>query len=346
MIYILRRKKNNGGERGLAKIELLKQNLAIEPDLQNFVGFMLSAVRTLGGNPFVASLTILELIRQLREAGAGTGYPLPVELALIHNRLLVQWEDTPGGKGREVRITDFNRTPATEVVEQLRQHLQRSTEATDPAILLRRNAEMMRYLDETRTRTEREIEAMHEALAKRQEELWESVRQAETDPLTGLLNRRAFDERLARAVRRTLRQNNERLSLVLLDLDFFKQVNDEYGHQFGDAYLNKMAHSMRSVIRGDVDFAFRIGGDEFAMLLFADDTTTCRKAMQVLSYMDNRVSIGIATISRNSHPNEAPEGFFRRADDALYRAKRAGRGRVVADRCCEDRTEGCNIHCA
>lgn len=335
-----------GRGRGLAKIELLKQNLAIEPDLQNFVGFVLSAVKILGGNPFVASLSTLELIRQLREAGAATGYPLPARLVLIHNRLLAQWEDTAGGEGREVRIADLDRNPVPQVVEQLRQHLQRSTESTDPTILLRRNAEMMRYLDETRTRTEQEIEAMQEALAKRQEELWESARQAETDPLTGLLNRRAFDERFERAVRRTLRQSNERLSLVLLDLDFFKQVNDEYGHQFGDAYLNKMAHSMRSVIRGDVDFAFRIGGDEFAMLLFADDMTTCRKAIQVLSYMENRVSIGIATISRDSHPNEVPEEFFRRADDALYRAKRAGRGRVVADRCCQDRTDGCSIHCA
>lgn len=330
----------------MGKIELLKQNLAIEPDLQNFVGFVLSAVYTLGGNPFAATLATLDLIRQLREAGAATGYPLPAQLVLIHNRLLVQWEDISGGQGREVRIVDLDKTPTPAAVEGLRQQLQRSTEAADPAILLRRNAEMMRYLDETRSRTEKEIEAMQEALAKRQEELWESVRQAETDSLTGLLNRRAFDERLARAVRRTQRQSNEQLSLVLLDLDFFKQVNDQHGHQVGDAYLGKMAQAMRAVIRGDVDFAFRVGGDEFAMLLFADSTTTCRKAMQVLADMDARVSVGIASLSRDSHPNETPEDFFRRADDALYRAKRAGRGRVVADRCCLDRVDGCSVHCA
>ena len=64
----------------MARIELLKQNLAIEPDLQNFVGFILTTVKNLGGNAFAATSTTLELAKSLRSAGAGSGYPLPAEL--------------------------------------------------------------------------------------------------------------------------------------------------------------------------------------------------------------------------------------------------------------------------
>jgi len=329
----------------LAKIALLKQNLAIEPDLQNFIGFILTAVEKLGGGVFAACQPTLDLVQQLRQAGAATGYPLLVNLTLDDNRLLAQWTDADGSTPQEFKIAGFTNPPAPAAAEQLRQHLLRSTEAADPNILLQRNAKMARRLEETRLRTEKEIEAMQQALEQRQEELYESLRQAETDPLTGLLNRRAFDMRLEHAFRRALRQKNEYLCLMLLDLDFFKQVNDEYGHQFGDAYLNKMAHSMSSVIRNDVDFAFRIGGDEFAMLLFADEKTTCLKAMQILSDMDNKVSMGIATVSCEKFPDEDPKSFFQRADNALYQAKRTGRGRVVVDTCRDKQNEGCKVHC-
>lgn len=325
----------------MAAIELLKQNLAIEPDLQNFIGFVLTAVKLLGGNPFAAAPRALELMEKLRRDGAATGYPLPARLTLEGARLFAQW-----GENGEIQIATLPHSPAQDMVEQLRQHFQYSTEVSDPAILLRRNAEMMRYLEETRARTEKEIEAMQQALAKRQEELWESLHQAETDPLTGLLNRRAFDERFEQAFKRTLRQKNEKLSLVLLDLDFFKQINDEYGHQFGDAYLNKMAHAMRDAIRQDVDLAFRIGGDEFALLLFADGATSCRRAMQILASMDKRVSVGVASLFGSESPDKEPADLFRRADEALYWAKRSGRGRVVVDSCTSPDFEGCCAPCA
>lgn len=329
----------------MAKIALLKQNLAIEPDLQNFIGFILTAVEKLGGGIFAACQPTLDLVQQLRQAGAATGYPLLVNLTLDDNRLLAEWTDADGNTPQEFLISGFRTPPAPGAAEQLRQHFLRSTEAADPAILLQRNAEMARHLEETRARTEKEIETMQQALAQRQEELYESLRQAESDPLTGLFNRRAFDVRLEHAFRRALRQKGEHLCLMLLDLDFFKKVNDEYGHQFGDAYLNKMAHTMRSVIRTDVDFAFRIGGDEFAMLLFADENTTCLKAMQILRDMENKVSMGIASVSSEQFPSENPESFFQRADNALYQAKRAGRGRVVVDSCREKQKEGCKDHC-
>ena len=312
----------------MATIELLKQNLAIEPDLQNFIGFILTTVKDLGGNAFTATTATLELSKRLRGAGAGSGYPLPAELLLSDCQLSVRWNEID-----QLEVAHLQIPPSEEVVEKLRTYLQQSTESGDPALLLRRNAEMTRYLNETRERTEKEIEAMQQTLTKRQEELSATMRKAETDPLTGLMNRRAYDEKLDQAFKRTARQQGENLSLILFDLDYFKQINDEFGHQYGDEYLKKMAATMLTVIRQDVDFAFRFGGDEFAVLLFADKNIACAKALKVLAAMNNKVSIGIASISAQKHSNDGLQAYIKRADDALYQAKRTGRGRVVLDTC-------------
>lgn len=308
-------------------MELLKVNLAIEPDLQNFIQFVLDAVSRLGGNAFSATLATLELTGELRAAGAATGYPLPASIRLNEASLLVAW----GENGHRRTISVLPETPPTATVEQLHYHLQQSTAIADPALLLRRNSEMERFLNETRERTEKEMKAMQEAMEKQQQDLSTSILQAETDALTGLFNRRAYDDRLARAFRRAVRQADEPLSLILFDLDYFKQINDEFGHQYGDAYLNKMAHAMRSAIRGEVDMAFRFGGDEFAAIIFADKQSAIMRALDVLGSMNGRVSIGIASISAGEPCDGELENFIHRADDALYQAKRSGRGRVVAD---------------
>lgn len=308
-------------------MELLKVNLAIEPDLQNFIQFVLDTVSRLGGNSFSATLAMLDLIRDLRSAGAATGYPLPASMRLHKDALLVAW----GENGEQKNITTLPDVPEPETVEKLHHHLQQSTAIADPALLLRRNSEMERFLNETRERTERELQAMQEAMEKQQEDLSASILQAETDSLTGLFNRRAYDEKLSRAFKRVVRQADEPLSLILFDLDYFKQINDEFGHQYGDAYLNKMAHAMRSAIRSEVDMVFRFGGDEFAAIVFAPKQIAIMKALDILASMKGRVSIGIASISREEPCDGDLEKFIHRADDALYEAKRNGRGRVVAD---------------
>lgn len=326
----------------MATLELLKHNLAIEPDVQNFLHFIMTAVKALGGNAFSAAGAAVSLAGKLRTGGAGSGYPLPVTLALDGVRLSVAW----GENGDSLVVDTLKQPPAEQTVTALRHEFQQSTESIDPAILLKRNAEMARYLDETRKRTEKEIEIMQQTLAQRQAELGESVRRAETDPLTGLYNRRAYDEKLDQAFRRVKRQNNEYLSLALLDLDFFKQINDQHGHQFGDAYLNKAAQAMLDAIRGDVDLAFRIGGDEFAMLMFANGKVSCKRVMEVMKAMNNKVSVGIATLAGGGHRFENIEDFVRCADEALYQAKRSGRGRVVVDSCDRENFSGCVDHCS
>ena len=312
----------------MARIELLKHNLAIEPDLQNFVGFILTTVKNLGGNVFAATASILELTRRLRSAGAGSGYPLPAELLLSECTLLVRWNDLD-----EWVVANLLDAPTDEVTEQVRKYLQQSTEINDPTLLLRRNAEMMRYLSETRDRTEKEIEAMQQSLTKKQEELSVTTRKAETDQLTGLLNRRAYDEKLEQSYKRTLRQRGEHLSLLLFDLDYFKNINDEFGHQYGDEYLKKMAASMLTIIRVEVDFAFRFGGDEFAVLIFADKNIASARALKLLGLMNNKVSIGIVSMTAELNCSTGVQDFIKRADDALYQAKHAGRGRAVFSRC-------------
>ena len=312
----------------MAHMELLKHNLAIESDLQNFVGFILTTVKNLGGNAFAATTTTLEIAKRLRTAGAGSGYPLPAELLLSECVLSVRWNDID-----ELCVANLPVIPTEAVVAEVRTYLQQSTEINDPGLLLRRNAEMTRYLNETRERTEKEIEAMQQTLTKKQEELSDTTRKAETDQLTGLWNRRAYDEKLDQSYRRTLRQTGENLSLILFDLDYFKNINDEFGHQYGDEYLKKMAAALLTIIRLEVDFAFRFGGDEFAVLIFADKKIACARALKLLTAMNNKVSIGIVSMSAERNCSTDLQDFIKRADDALYQAKHAGRGRAVLSTC-------------
>lgn len=312
----------------MSDIVLLKYNLAIEPDLQNFVGFVLTTVHNLGGNTFAATPATLELARRLREAGAGSGYPLPAELYISDRRLSVRWsasEDLP--------VAQFQVQPDADLIEQVCTYLRQSTEINDPDLLLKRNAEMTRYLNETRNRTEKEIERMQQTLNQKQQELAVTMRKAETDQLTGLLNRRAYDEKLAQSYKRTTRLKGESLSLMLCDLDYFKNINDEFGHQYGDEYLKEMAAALLSITRQDVDLAFRFGGDEFAILLFAGRDVARVKALKLLGLMKNKVSIGIACITAEQNDCTDVEDYIKRADDALYRAKNAGRGRAVLTTC-------------
>lgn len=304
---------------------LLQQDLVIEPDLQNFINFALESVSMLGGNIFAATITSLALIEKLRNAGASTGRPLPISLQLQGTQLLVQWDEHP-----PFEIALLKELPPQHLVEQLRQHLQNSTSAIDPNILLQRNAQMERYFDESRARTEKKMQALQQALVMRQHELQETTYQAKTDSLTGLLNRRAFDERIKQAFLHTMRQRSSPLSLLLFDLDHFKEINDEFGHQIGDEHLKTMGNILRTIIREDVDLAFRFGGDEFAAVIFADYPLVCKKAKQVLKAMKNKVSIGIASINHDTEEDVTLEEFIHRADNALYEAKNRGRGQIMS----------------
>ena len=305
--------------------ELLKQDLVIEPDLQNFINFALECVSKLGGNIFAAAISSLTLIEKLRNAGFATGRPVSISLLLQGNKLLAQWDEQ-----ERFEILTLETLPQQEAIAQLQQYLQNSTSAADPNVLLQRNAQMERYYGEARARNEKKLQALQQALEMRQLELQQTSYQAKTDSLTGLLNRRAFDERLKQSFLHTMRQRSSPLSLLLFDLDYFKEINDKFGHQVGDEHLKNMANILRTVIREDVDIAFRFGGDEFAAVIFADSQLVSNKAKQVLKAMHNKVSIGIASINQDTQEDLTLEEFIHRADNALYEAKNRGRGQIMS----------------
>lgn len=157
-----------------------------------------------------------------------------------------------------------------------------------------------------------------------------------TDALTGLSNRRSFDETLSREVPRAERYGVP-LSLVIVDLDHFKKVNDEHGHGTGDEVLRHFGRVVRAVIR-ESDAAFRYGGEEFALLLtHTDPESACvgaRRLVERLAATPVEIGKGRSlrvTCSAGVAGLEAgPEDMISRADAALYEAKRGGRNQVRA----------------
>ncbi|MEI9969476.1 MAG: sensor domain-containing diguanylate cyclase [Terracidiphilus sp.] len=164
-----------------------------------------------------------------------------------------------------------------------------------------------------------------------------------TDSLTGLANRRAFDETLDREWKRTLREGSQ-ISLLLLDVDHFKEFNDQQGHQVGDDCLRAIAVAVRGAVRA-TDIAARYGGEEIAVILPSTDTAGAvevaekvRSAVEALEithggYSEGgrvTVSVGVATaLSRYGGTMRMPESLLLAADTALYKAKHEGRNRVA-----------------
>lgn len=186
-----------------------------------------------------------------------------------------------------------------------------------------------------RERMERELREKSDALHAANAEL---ERLANTDGLTGLANRRHFTEELEREVERCRRYGRP-FSVVLLDLDHFKSVNDTWGHAAGDAVLEATADAMREVCR-DIDLPGRIGGEELALLLPETDLDgAAALADRLRERIGNRVhqaptggsfkvtaSLGVATLVPEMRTGEA---LLQATDEALYAAKGGGRNRVV-----------------
>jgi diguanylate cyclase (GGDEF)-like protein len=202
------------------------------------------------------------------------------------------------------------------------------------AVLRRRQKELEAVVDQ-RTADLRqrsaELEKSSQELRASQQEL---QRMAYFDPLTGLANRRLFAEEMQRMTA-LAKRGTLCFTLLLLDLDRFKHINDSLGHDAGDALLVEVARRLKSVLR-DSDWICRLGGDEFAILLphsvdaVAHDDTVCERIMSALrhsfrhgdSILNPRATIGAA-----SCPDDATdtETLYKCADLALYAAKNAGR---------------------
>ena len=168
-----------------------------------------------------------------------------------------------------------------------------------------------------------------------------SIEAAITDALTGLHNRRYMETHLATLAEQASSRGKP-LALMMLDIDYFKSINDNYGHDAGDDVLREFAVRIRKSIRG-IDLACRYGGEEFVIVMPETDLHVAgmiaerlRRAIAGEPFAINKgskritvtISVGLSTLERKG---EAVSDVLKRADDALYRAKHDGRNRVVAN---------------
>ena len=164
---------------------------------------------------------------------------------------------------------------------------------------------------------------------------------AETDGLTGVYNRRFFDENLKR-VMKTLCRSKCSLCLMLVDIDYFKNYNDTYGHGEGDECLKKVAKAIADAAKREDDFVARYGGEEFAVVLPNTDGVAARiiaeriieniRALNVLhenSEAADCVTVSIGGVFQDASVNSNVAEYIKRADDALYESKRNGRNRYT-----------------
>lgn len=171
------------------------------------------------------------------------------------------------------------------------------------------------------------------------DELCKAKQEASHDALTGLNNRRAFDNKIEHLVN-DRRSQLSQFSLMNIDIDHFKKVNDSYGHLVGDKVLQTIAKVITATLRSS-DFAARIGGEEFAVLLpntFVDEAQKVaeklRREIQALRLRHTSTGEQLSTITvsiglAGFRQGESVQAIFDRADAAMYRAKRAGRNRVI-----------------
>jgi two-component system cell cycle response regulator len=167
-----------------------------------------------------------------------------------------------------------------------------------------------------------------------------AVELAITDPLTGLHNRRYLDSHLRSLVERSAKAGKP-VAVLAFDLDFFKGINDTYGHDAGDDVLREFSHRLKKSVRG-IDLVVRHGGEEFVVVMPETDSVHAtivadRLRQDVENEVFNTragdaipvtVSVGVSEFQGES---DSADALMRRADQALYGAKREGRNRVVAD---------------
>ncbi len=191
----------------------------------------------------------------------------------------------------------------------------------------------------THLRFKADIENNQQEVAMLREELEKVRQEATTDGLTGLLNRRTLDNQLPKEIIHS-KQANTALSILLIDIDKFKLVNDNYGHLVGDKVIRYIAKTIKTNVSDETE-VFRFGGEEFCVLLpntsmteamnIAENIRKAQEKGELIASSSNErigrvtVSTGVATYLKN----ESIESFIDRADKALYQAKSKGRNRVV-----------------
>ncbi len=189
----------------------------------------------------------------------------------------------------------------------------------------------------TDSRLVEENQAMSEEITRLRLRVLELEQAADTDPLIPIYNRRAFIREVSRA--QTVMQRYDLLSSVIfMDLDGFKAINDRYGHAIGDQLLQKIGEVLKVGVR-DCDMVARLGGDEFGILLFKTTpelakakaaTLSCRIAEQAIDMPTGKVNVTAAWGVAPCEPADSPEKVLDRADRNMYMAKRSRDSRLIA----------------
>lgn len=164
-----------------------------------------------------------------------------------------------------------------------------------------------------------------------------------TDGLTGIYNRRHFNELFPKIIRSSKR-HNDLVSLIILDIDYFKQYNDNYGHQMGDSVLTKVSKCIKDSLKRADDFCFRLGGEEFGIIFKSDekdkavefaniikDNIESLEIEHIKSDVSAYITVSIGLASKYAIDIEFNDFFYKEADDLLYKAKKQGRNLVVSN---------------
>lgn len=184
----------------------------------------------------------------------------------------------------------------------------------------------------------KEISLSQHTLEAMRNELQEAKRQVLLDPLTGARNRFGMDASVGQELSRS-RRNGSKFALAMLDIDFFKQINDEYGHEVGDRALVYFAQVSRSVLR-EADTFYRYGGEEFLVTLPETDIQGAMFVFDRLRQMLNKsplvqgkkkIKLSFSGGIAGMRDEDDASSLLSRADQALYQAKQQGRDRVITD---------------
>lgn len=237
----------------------------------------------------------------------------------------------------EAHIEDSEQGDINQSLEQLRE----AVESNSIEDLRAKSREFISfYLKHQNTKNERRskrMDSVKKNLTTVKKQLMEANQSMRRDHLTGAHNRKSYDEQIRRYLQ--LHQiDRDPMSLVLLDIDFFKKINDSYGHDIGDFILKEFVRLLQESFSREEDFIARLGGEEFAVILpgchvdaaikmTEEAMNRIRKEVFVQDKMEIRftISAGIAEITRN----ETAESWYKRADEALYESKQTGRNKYT-----------------
>lgn len=238
-----------------------------------------------------------------------------------------------------IHRTDQAATNSTQALGEVRDSIDRMNLPPD---LSEVNIQLLKEIDRvisSNATLKRELASSNEILETQRQQIENLKTAVRIDSLTQLANRAYFDEKIAEMI--ALRERyNDPFSLLMIDVDNFKEINDSHGHQGGDRILKGISFKIKSTLR-ESDFVARFGGDEFAVILIkagakaaaeiARNLCTSVQSSRFLldgTNVSTTLSIGVAEVE----PGETPESLLKRADQALYRVKEQGRNGVfIAD---------------